>query len=788
MPIARGLIAALVALLGLALAAGGVWLVILGGSPYYVLAGAAFILTAVTLFLRRRACLWIYAIVVVGTLVWAVAEAGLQWWPMAARGGVVFVIGIVLLLPWISGRLPRAALGRSVLAASLLASVIVGVVAMFTSADPMETTGRLPLERVNAAADGGKTGARIGDWMAYGGTSAGQRYSPLADITPSNVANLKAAWTYHTGDIRRSDDPVETAYELTPLKVGDKLFVCTPHDIAIALDPDDGRELWRFDPHIREAKNLQHLTCRGVSYHETGDATGACAKRIYLPTADARLFALDADTGKPCPDFGEGGAVNLWQGMPDPASHVGEYYSTSPPVVTRNLVIVSGEVTDNYSTDEPSGVIRAYDATTGRLVWNFDSGNPDATEPIAADQHYVKNSPNSWSISSADEALGLLYVPYGNQTPDQWGADRGANTERFARSITALDIATGKVRWVYQTVHHDLWDMDVGSQPSLLDLQTPDGVVPTLVAPTKTGNLFVLDRRTGTPIFPAPEKPVPQGAVPGDHTAPTQPFSSVTMMPPEPVREQDMWGIVLFDQLACRIAFRRLRYDGPFTPPSTRGSLVFPGNFGVIDWGGIAVDPVRQIAFANPSYMAFVDVLMARDKAKQKRPPPQDMKQPGQEASSEEGSNPDYGAPYSADLHPFLSFLGLPCQAPPWGYVAGLDLRTGRLVYRHKNGTIRDEAPVSLPFAMGVPSLGGPIVTAGGVAFLTSTLDYYVRAYDVGDGRMLWQDRLPAGGQATPMTYRSDRTRRQYVVVVAGGHGSLGTKAGDAIIAYALPQ
>jgi quinoprotein glucose dehydrogenase len=215
---------------------------------------------------------------------------------------------------------------------------------------------------------------------------------------------------------------------------------------------------------------------------------------------------------------------------------------------------------------------------------------------------------------------------------------------------------------------------------------------------------------------------------------------------------------------------------------------VFPGNFGVIDWGGIAVDPVRQIAFANPSYMAFVDVLMARDKAKQKRPPPQDMKQPGQEASSEEGSNPDYGAPYSADLHPFLSFLGLPCQAPPWGYVAGLDLRTGRLVYRHKNGTIRDEAPVPLPFAMGVPSLGGPIVTAGGVAFLTSTLDYYVRAYDVGDGRMLWQDRLPAGGQATPMTYRSDRTHRQYVVVVAGGHGSLGTKAGDAIIAYALPQ
>jgi quinoprotein glucose dehydrogenase len=785
MPRALWIVAAFVALVGVALAAGGVWLVTLGGSPYYILAGVGFLGAAVLLFMRRPAGLWIYALVVVGTLIWAVGEAGLQWWPMAARGGVVFVVGLVLLLSWTSGRLPHAALARGVLAASLLASAIVGVVAMFTSADPMEAAGTLPLERVNGAAGGGGA-ASSGDWTAYGGTSAGQRYSPLTDIKPSNVATLKVAWTFHTGDIKRAGDPIETTYELTPLKVGDKLFACTPHDIAIALDPDSGRELWRFDPHIREAKNLQHLTCRGVSYHAAADAMGACARRIFLPTADARLFALDADSGKPCTDFGDGGAVNLWQAMPEPARHVGEYYSTSPPAVTRDLVIVSGEVTDNYSTDEPSGVVRAYDATTGRLVWNFDSGNPEATDPIGPDQHYVKNSPNSWTVSSADEQLGLLYVPYGNQTPDQWGADRDANTERFASSITALEIATGRVRWVYQTVHHDLWDMDVGSQPSLLDLQTPDGLVPALVAPTKTGNLFVLDRRSGTPIFPAPEKPVPQGAVPGDHTAPTQPFSSVTLMPGEPIREQDMWGVVLFDQLACRIMFRKLRYEGPFTPPSTQGSLVFPGNFGVIDWGGIAVDPVRQIAFANPSYMAFVDVLTAQDKARPKVPS-RGMNQPGQQSSSEEGKNPNFGAPYSAGLHPFLSFLGLPCQAPPWGYVAGLDLRTGRLVYRHKNGTIRDSAPVPLPFAMGVPSLGGPIVTAGGVAFLTSTLDYYVRAYDVADGRMLWQDRLPAGGQATPMTYRSDRTRRQYVVVVAGGHGSLGTKAGDSIIAYALP-
>ncbi len=790
-PVLIYLSAAVIAVLGLALLAGGIWLAALGGTLYYALAGVGFLLTAGLLFARRRLALWIFALLVLGTLGWALSETGLNWWPMAARGGVVFLIGLWLLLPFVWRRLLPSVGARAALAFSLVVAAAVGLVAMSGSRQPMEVAGALPTEQINSAADGAD-GTRAEDWPAYGRSWWGDRYSPLADITPANVPKLKVAWTFHTGDIKKKDDPVETTYELTPIKVDGKLFVCTPHDIAIALDPDTGRELWRFDPRIHEARNLQHLTCRGVSYHEAAPgaaadaAGGACSKRIFLPTADARLFALDAESGKPCNDFGDGGAVNLWQGMPDPSRQFGEYYSTSPPVVTRDLVIVAGEVTDNYSTNEPSGVVRAFDVRSGKLVWNFDTGNPDATDPIAPDQRYVKNSPNSWSISSADEKLGLIYIPYGNQTPDQWGGGRGPNTERFASSITALDIATGKVRWVYQTVHHDLWDMDIGSQPSLIDLQTPNGLVPALVAPTKTGNLFVLDRRSGKPLFPAPEKNVPQGAAPGDHTAATQPFSTVSLMPHDKVRESDMWGATMFDQLACRIAFRRLRYDGPFTPPSTQGSLVFPGNFGVIDWGGIAVDPVRQVAFANPSYMAFVDRLTPPEKAEPRTPPPQGMQQPGQQASSEQGSNPNFGAPFSADLHPFLSPIGLPCQAPPWGYVAGIDLRTGRVAYMHKNGTIRDESPLPVPIAMGVPSLGGPIVTAGGVGFLTSTLDYYVRAYDVKDGRQLWQDRLPAGAQATPMTFRSDKTHKQYLVVVDGGHGSLGTKTGDSIIAYTL--
>jgi quinoprotein glucose dehydrogenase len=780
---------ALFALLGLALLVGGIWLAVIGGSWYYLIAAIFMLATAALLLRNPWAALWVYGFFVFGTLFWAISEVGLRWWPMAARGDIVFLLGGWLLLLWAFVLRPvfnqgaaATAWRRSGLAlgAAMFVAAVVGIVALLTPSDPWRITGKLPSGK-SGPIPNDYAGVKAADWGAYGRSSYGDRYSPLTEITPANVGQLRVAWTYHTGDIRRESDPVETTYELTPLKVDGKVFVCTPHDIAIALDPDNGQEIWRFDPKIREAKNLQHLTCRGVSYHQAaGDQE--CAKRIFLPTADARLIALDAETGRPCVNFGQGGTVNLWQGMPDPSAHIGEYYSTSPPVVTANLVIIAGEVTDNYSTDEPSGVVRAFDVETGRLVWNFDSGNPDHTAPIGPDEHYVKNSPNSWSISSADEALGLIYIPYGNQTPDQWGGDRGPNTERFASSITALEIATGKVRWVYQTVHHDLWDMDVGSQPSLIDLETTNGKVPALLAPTKTGNLFVLDRRTGKPLFPTPEKPVPQGAVPVDHTAQTQPFSPVTLMPREPVHESDMWGVTMFDQLACRIQFRSLRYDGPFTPPSKKGSLVFPGNFGVIDWGGIAVDPTRQVAFANPSYMAFVDKLDPRQVAKKEIPVPQ-----GMQKSSEAGSNPDFGAPYSADLHPFLSPLGLPCQAPPWGYVAGIDLRTGKVAYMHKNGTIRDESPIPVPIEMGVPSLGGPIITASGVAFLTSTLDYYARAYEVTDGKQLWQERLPAGAQATPITYRSEKTGRQYLLVVAGGHGSLGTKAGDSIIAYALP-
>ena len=328
---------------------------------------------------------------------------------------------------------------------------------------------------------------------------------------------------------------------------------------------------------------------------------------------------------------------------------------TSPPAIGRRSVIMAASVTDNDSTDEPSGVIRGFDVDTGRLLWNWDSGQPDRTEPFGPDDVYTRNSPNSWSVSSIDQKLGMVYVPMGNQTPDIWGGNRLPEGERFNSAIVALNVDTGKLQWVYQTVHHDLWDMDVGGQPTLVDLDRPEGKVPAVIASTKRGDLYVIDRRDGKLIVAAPEQPVPQGAATGDRTSPTQPFSELSFKP-QPLTEKDMWGTTPFDQLICRIAFKQLRYDGIFTPPSEQGSLVYPGNYGVFDWGGIAVDPVRQLLIGNPNYVAFVSKLHARGTIEV---------QGG--SGSEQGLQPMTGTPYAVDLHPLLSPAGIPCQAPPWG-------------------------------------------------------------------------------------------------------------------------
>jgi quinoprotein glucose dehydrogenase len=794
--VAFNISAAVIGLIGLYLVIGGIWLIAVGGSFYYLVGGGAIVGTSILLFLRKREALWLYAFTILAIIIWAVAEIGFDWWQLVPRGDIIFLIGIWLCLPFMITPLVAKDQGErrrhaaAPLFGALAVAAIVGVIAMFSEYHSID--GEIP--GAQGAIPANYAGVRDGDWGAYGSSLYGNKWSPLTQITPANVSKLKVAWVYRTGDFKGPGDPGETTNEVTPIKVGDTVYLCTPHARVVALDAETGREKWKFDPKEVVSTQLQHLTCRGVSYHDASQpgaaaaANGECPQRIFLPTADARLIALDAHTGRLCAGFGKNGTVDLWAGMPDVQKTY--YYSTSAPLSTRKAVIVAGEVSDDVSTRVPSGVIRAYDPATGRLLWNFDPGNPASSAPIKPGQHYSLSSPNSWSTASADEALGMAYFPMGMGAVDQWGGTRPPTTEKYATSILALDLATGRPRWVFQTVHHDLWDMDVPAQPSLVDLDLPGGRVPALVQATKTGNLWVLDRRNGKPIFPVQERPVPQGAAPGDHTSPTQPYSAVSLMPQQLVREKDMWGATMFLQLACRIKFHELRYDGPYTPPSLRGSLVFPGNYGVTDWGGIAVDPVRQMAFANPNYLGFVSRLIPMKRAiaeglePTNEPPPAGFKA---KPADEHGFNANAGAPFAIDLIPFLSPVGFPCQAPPWGYVAGIDLRTGKTIWKHKNGTVRDESPVPLPFKMGVPSLGGPIVTAGGVGFLTSALDYYIRAYDVTTGKVLWRDRLPAGGQSIPMTYRSP-SGRQMVVTMAGGHGSLGTKMGDYLIAYALPE
>ena len=776
----------LAAVLGVLLIGGGGYLLWLGGSWYYLLMGLGLGLVAVLMLRRQRSALWLYAVLLLASLAWAVYEVRFDWWQLAPRIDLWCVFGLWLLLPFVNRHIGASGQWRDGASGLLALGLVLGaaMAAYSLTQDYHRLPGSFDAERMAATAP-----QPADEWPAYGGARRGERYAAGQQINAENVGRLKKAWEFHTGDLPGEGDPGELTNQVTPLKVGDDLFICTPHSIAIAVDADTGKERWRFDPKInRDAEYYQHMTCRGLAYHDAtayaqpssddgaaapADGEPRCTRRLFLPTADATLYALDLRDGKPCADFGEGGKVDLKVGLGDGA--LGVYLPTSPPVVTEHLVIIGGAVTDNGSVDSPGGVIRAYDVNSGKLVWNFDPGRPDATEPLPAGETYVRSTPNSWTIATADEALGLVYIPMGNQTPDQWAVQRSPEAERFTAALVALDLATGKVRWEFRTVNHDLWDRDLPSQPTLVEIDGADGPVPALIQPTKRGDLYVLDRRTGKPVVPVTEHPVPQGTVEGDFTAPTQPASTLSYAPQEPLRERDMWGGSPLDQLACRIQFHRLRYEGDFTPPSEQGSLIYPGNVGVFNWPSVAVDPQRQILFGAPNYLAFVSRLVRREDV-------QDTLSGG----SETGLQPNRGAPYLVSLKPFLSLLGLPCQAPPWGYVTAVDLRSMEKVWQHKNGTSRDSAPLGIPLTVGVPNLGGPLVTASGLGFLSGTLDYYLRAYDLRTGEELWKDRLPAGGQATPISYVSSKTGKQYVVVMAGGHGSFGTRMGDSLVAWAL--
>lgn len=780
---------------------GGAWLLSLGGSTYYIVTGVVLLGVTWLLYQRDPKAFVLYALVLVGTAIWALWESGPDFWALAPRSGVLVIFGVWLLL-LMSRHLEGAKrVGMTSLVGALV--IWVGVLVYSCFNDPQTVNGTFGATEGTPAANA--NGIAATDWPAYGRTQEGTRYSPLQQITPKNVKNLQVAWTFRTGDMKGPNDPVEITNEVTPIKIGNLLYLCSPHQKLFALDAKTGALKWKFDPKLQPDPSFQHVTCRGVSYIDLSPSAAtaepatlgsdtttvtpaatvagtdaACTRRIYLPVNDGHLYALDALTGERCAGFANRGDLDLQHAMP--VTTPGMYEPTSPPIVTNKVIIVAGAVEDNFSTREPSGVIRGYDVRTGELLWVFDPGARDPNKIPGPGERYTWNSPNSWAPAAYDAKLDIVYLPMGVKTPDIWGGDRTPDMERYATGLLALHASTGKLAWFYQTVHHDLWDMDQPCQPTLADITDKDGkTVPVVYAPAKTGNLFVLDRRTGALVVPAPEMPVPQGAAPGDHVSPTQPFSELTFRPKKLLTDADMWGATMYDQLVCRVMFHKLRYEGTFTPPSLQGTLVFPGNLGMFEWGGLAVDTDRKIAIANPIALPFVSRLIPRGPGN-----PMEPEAGAKGSGTESGIQPQYGVPYGVTLNPFLSPFGLPCKQPAWGYISAIDLKTNVIVWKKRIGTVRDSSPIPLPFRMGMPMLGGPMVTAGGVAFIGATADNYIRAFDVNTGTQLWQARLPAGGQATPMTYSVDG--KQYVVIAAGGHGSFGTKLGDYVIAYALPQ
>jgi quinoprotein glucose dehydrogenase len=623
----------------------------------------------------------------------------------------------------------------------------------------------------------------LAEWPHYGGDEGGTRWTPLTQVAPANVERLEIAWVHHTGDVSdgRGEIPSTSAFEATPIVVDGALYVCTPFNRVLALDPETGAERWSFDPKIDlRGRYSNQLVCRGVAHwRDPARATGPCAARIFTATNAARLHALDAATGLPCGDFGASGAVDLAQGVGE-TLWKGEYHVTSAPVVAAGVVIVGSAIGDNQRTDAPSGAVRGYDARTGAPVWSWDLSPPrvSAGAPRAAGSGALLGTPNSWAPMSVDAARGLVFVPTGNPAPDYYGGARDG-IDHYGSAVVALRAATGEVVWSFQTVHHDVWDFDVPAQPTLATLLRDGREVPAVVQATKMGMLFVLHRETGEPLFPIEERAVPQSDVPGERTAPTQPFPlAPPPLVPHRLSPGQAWGLTAWDRGACRRKLEAMRGGEIYTPPALgRPTLMYPGNGGGSNWGGIAFEPRERLAIANVMDVAWaVTLLPAADFAAAR------AAHPGVEIS------PQRGTPYAMRRELVRSPLGVPCNPPPWGTLAAVDLDAGTIRWQVPLGTIRDIAPVPIPWTIGVPNLGGPLVTASGLVFIAAAMDDYLRAFDLESGRELWRGRLPAGGQATPMTYRLRPDSRQYVVIAAGGHGRAGTRLGDALVAFALPE
>lgn len=777
--IARRAYALMLVMIGAALVWLGGQLLAVGGSPYYILAGALTLAAGALLWRDDRRGAWLYWLMLAGTYGWAFWEAGFNGWALAPRLFGPSVLALWLLTPFAYTRLscsPDRRIGHAA----------IGAVAVFVVALPLAGGLALPYGRVSATLAGAFSAsgsADDGEWPEWGRDAAGTRFSPLTQIAPDNVGRLEVAWTYRTG-FKQKGPPAP--FEATPLKIGDFLYLCTPDNDVVALEAETGKVRWRFQARSDD-KRVGFSVCRGVAFYRVPNAVaGDCAERIYTATIDARLLAIDARTGRSCPAFGRSGAVDLRDGMG--RVDKGYYYVTSAPQIIRGKIVFGGWVSDNQHLGEPAGVIRAYDAVTGQFAWAFDVGRPDQHGRPEPGTSYTTGTPNSWAPISADEGLGLVYLPTGNAVPDWYGGKRRPFDDKYSSSVVALDAETGAVRWSFQTTHHDLWDYDVASQPTLYDLPVGSGRVPALIQPTKRGEIFVLDRRTGKPLMPVQERQVPRSDVPGERAAPTQPFSvGMPSFGGPTLTEAMMWGLTPIDQAWCRLAFRTSNYNGTMTPATvSKPTIIFPGYVGGSDWGGISIDKDRDILIGNSNRVAMRATLIPRVEADALGIKPIATNVRGNVG----GTSAQAGTPFAVRIVPFMSPLDVPCNQPPYGMISGIDLKTRKLLWSHPFGSAHDSGPLGLeshlPFTMGVPNTAGSLITRSGLTMIGATQDRYLRALETRTGRLLWQGRLPAGGQATPMTYLSG-SGRQFVVIAAGGNYTLRSKTGDYVVAYALP-
>lgn len=811
-------VGAVLLIFGLPIVAGGLWLITLGGSWYYLPAGIGLVLTAWFLLRRSMTAIWVYALTYLATLVWALWEAGLDGWAQVPRlvAPTIVLVLVLSTFPMLRGSVRR--FGQAMAAGLVLAGVL-GVAGVANKGvetsyaqeveEPAEAAPQpsaVPTEVVSqpSAAPDALPGTESQttyvpletgvDWPAYGGTHRALRYSPLEQITKDNVAGLEKIWEFRTGDLPQDDEPFGN--QNTPVKVGDRLYLCSAMNKIFALDAATGSQFWTFDPEVSTDALGYNASCRGLVYFE--DTTAAqgelCATRVVNLTHDARMIALDTETGQLCPDFGKGGIVNLMEGIGDVAP--GFYAPTSPPTLVRDVLVVGSQVSDNQERSAPSGVIRGFNAVTGELEWAWDMGRPGETGLPAEGQTYTEGTPNSWTIASGDDELGLVYIPMGNSAVDYWGGDRSEAENTYSTAVVALDVETGAVAWHYQTVHYDVWDYDLGGQGSLVDFPTPDGPVPAIIMPSKQAQFYILDRATGEPLVNIEERPAPQGGVEPDRLSPTQPY--VTDFPnllKPTLTEAQMWGATPLDQLWCRIQFRQAAYEGVYTPPTVDQPWIqFPGYNGGTDWGGIAVDPVNGVLIANYNNMPNYNQLVPREEVDAMGVV--SINDPSYDPAAGSGSHgsisPQAESPYGIRVNAGwrVPFTGLLCKQPPYGGIAAIDLNTREFLWDRPFGSARKNGPFGipsmLPVDIGTPNNGGGVVTASGLFFIGAATDDLFRAVDTETGEELWQVELPAGGQATPMTYEAGG--KQIVVINAGGHDFMETPIGDYFIAYALPD